>query len=311
MLKRLIFVVVFAGHVPAHANDGWTVETVAGKPDLAAAWASPDGKLVVAAGGGGTVYRRTDAAWTADKTTALVDFLDVSGSGANDVWVTGAAGGTVHWDGAAWTSVMSESTGAYVAIAALAPAAACAVGKRVSTWNGDVWRSVKDRPKINGLAAVAALVGGKKPVFVAVGSGGQVWRVTGTGQNAVARDDKPVTTGDLAGVAACPVKGGDIVAVGAVAVVNRGGTANGKWSVLTAPPVAVRGAVAKCKGKKVTHVAAIAAAGDEVLVLDVAKGAWTRETVQAGAVLTDIAAFGAGLIVSGKAGLIATRTSWP
>ncbi len=275
----------------------WTVETVDGAPDLAAVWATAEGEIWVA-GAKSTVRHKKEGAWLSDKLPAPLDWVDVHGTGASDVWAVGSAGGMIRWNGTRWTSIAGVDGDPYVAVAAGASVVAAINEDSVALDQGKGWifASGKGRPK--GLRALG-IVG--DALFVAVGAGGLAIRVDGAG--GAWTPEKTGVDQALNAVAACP--GGEAVAVG-VSAARR--SAAGRWTALTAPPVEVRGAVARCQGKKLERVAAVA--GDEVLILDVAKKTWSRQTVASGTTLTDIAPLGAGLVVTGKSGLVATVPSW-
>jgi len=273
----------------------WTVETVDGAPDLAAVWATPEGEVWVA-GAKSALHHEKDGSWVAEKVPLVVDLTELGGTSASDVWVGGTGGGFAHWDGVEWTSAPSETKYAYECIAAVSRKLAAAVSaKHLVLWNGNHWDHTLRKPSFSGLRAIAAV--DAKGGFVAVGDKGLVVDVAGG-------EAKNGTAGErgFRGVVAC---GGDVIAIGAGAARR---DAKGRWRTLAAPPVEVRGAVAHCGKKGMARVAAIA--GDEVLILDVAKNSWSRQTVKSGATLTDIASLGAGLVVTGKGGLIATLSTW-
>ena len=68
------------------------------------------------------------------------------GSGAGDIWATTKAGGTVHWNGAAWSDVASGTTNTLVAISGSADDDAWAVGPAgtVLRWDGTSWTPLTD-----------------------------------------------------------------------------------------------------------------------------------------------------------------------
>jgi hypothetical protein len=236
------------------------------------------------------------------KVPLFVDFRDLGGTGAGDVWAAGTAGGLARWDGSAWRSVTGESTAGYSSIAIVsANLGAATTDKRLLVWDGTHWDSVFGRPSFDGIRAVAPL--GSAGRFVAVGDAGLIVAVDGKTWTRAASGVK----GALRALAVC---GDDVIAVGEAAV-RRG--AKGEWKPLAAPPVPVTAAVARCDAGG-TRVAAVAAVGgDELLVLDVRAGKagkWSRTTVSKGASLTDLAPHGKGLIAVGKGGVVATRAEW-
>lgn len=303
----IVCALTFGARRVAARDDGWRVTTVEGAPALAAVFAA--GEEIWVAGPQGTIHHRdASGAWAVERTPATADLVDVTGTGPRDVWVVGRAGAMGHFDGKAWSSIASESTQAFdaVAAAALERAAAVASG-RILTWDGERWTAAEGRKKVGALAALAPL-GGKAARFVAVGAGGLALLVTGVGPDARAAVESTGVTGDLLAIAACPGAKGEAVAVGAAAARRSG---KGRWSALPAPPVAVRGAVLRCKGSRATHVAAVA--GEELLVLELAGGEWRRTTIAKGASLRDLAAWGKrGLVAVGDGGVVAVveRAPW-
>lgn len=297
-LALLIAVVATVAPTAARA-EGFRATTLDGSPDLAAVWAA--GEEIWVAAPAGTVHHRRKGAWTAAKMPASGDVTDVAGAGPRDVWAVGVAGLMARWNGKAWASVPSESTAGFAALVVTGARAGAAVaGDRILTWDGERWTAIHGRLKYPGLAAIAPL-GGKPARWLAVGAKGLAILVTGTGPEARGVAETTGVSGDLAAVAACPGAKGEAVAVGTVAARR---DASGRWAELPAPPAAARGAVLRCRGARAERLYTLA--GSELLVLDVAKGQWTRRTVAPGADLTDLAAFGArGLVVVGRRGLVA------
>jgi hypothetical protein len=290
---------VGAGGAPATpATPVWTDVGPPGAGDLIAVASAQGTTLAIEKGG--VVHVHTSAGLSRLETPKGVALLDVALSGGKDGWVTGDAGQTLRFDGKTLASVPSQSTRGYQVTAAAAPGRAAGIaGKKIQTWNGERWLPIGSAPEWKGLLAMAPLGRG----FLAVGAGGLAVYVDGVGENIHGTTETTSSKLDLRAVVTC---GSDAVAVGDGTMFR---AKSGTWREGPAPPAPVVAAVAQCAGAKVAKLAAVA--GAELLVLDVKKGTWTRTTVEPGAALTDVASFGKGLVVVGKAGLWRTTARWP
>ncbi|MGC4119232.1 MAG: hypothetical protein QM765_32640 [Myxococcales bacterium] len=69
------------------------------------------------------------------------DLQDIHGVAANDLWVVGASGITLHWDGVDWWQVDSEVNTNLEVVRAFGPRDVWAVGETTATlrWNGRRW----------------------------------------------------------------------------------------------------------------------------------------------------------------------------
>ncbi len=293
----MLSLLLLSSAIARAAGDGPKVEAVDGKPLLVCVYAA--GGEAWAAGEHGVVYHRSaKGVWDAQKTGTPVNLRGIGGAGAKEVWAAGLGGGLVHWNGTSWKAEMSDDD-RIDGILLVTPKLGLSFGEHIWTYAGKKWDATAASADFDGLRAAVSIGTAAKPRFLVVGEKGQAILVEGVGHSATATAETTGTTDELAGVAACP--GGDTIAVGAVAMKR---TAKGAWSALSAPPVAVRGAVIRCAGAKAKTVAAVA--GGDLLVLDVAKNTWSRTTIASGATLSAITAFGAGYIAVGKDGAVVT-----
>lgn len=65
----------------------------------------------------------------------------VWGSGPGDVWVVGAGGTTLHWNGASWAAVPSGAMGDLHSVWGSGPNDVWAVGREILHWNSTAWSS--------------------------------------------------------------------------------------------------------------------------------------------------------------------------
>jgi hypothetical protein len=121
----------------------WTAAPVPGSGfALTSVWS--DGGGDVWFGAPQQIVRRAGGTFTSTPIVGTVTGL--WGSGAGDLWATTKAGGTVHWNGAAWTEVASGTTNTLVAISGSATDDAWAVGPAgtVLRWDGASWTPLTD-----------------------------------------------------------------------------------------------------------------------------------------------------------------------
>jgi hypothetical protein len=122
------------------ASGDWQSVTLAAGLNGGVSLVAPDDGWVV----GGSVARYDGTNWLqvdVPVTTALksVDMVD-----ANDGWIVGASGKSMHWDGQAWTEVSTPATGMLNDVWAVATDDVWAVGNGgvILHWDGTVWSLV-------------------------------------------------------------------------------------------------------------------------------------------------------------------------
>ena len=121
----------------------WTPAKVPGDGfGLTSVWT--DGTGDVWFGAPQQIVRATRGAFAS---TAIVGTVTALwGTGAADVWATTKAGGTLHFDGAAWTTITSGTTNPLVALGGSAPGDLWAVGSAGTILRGDgaTWTPLTD-----------------------------------------------------------------------------------------------------------------------------------------------------------------------
>jgi hypothetical protein len=119
----------------------WAVTELDGTGTLSALWGAASND-VWTVGTNGLVAHFDGAAWTTAMNDTTV-WEAITGSAADDVWVVGDAGKTMHWDGAAWTAVSSPATEALTGVWEAARTDVYAItGKMMIHWDGTAWSTV-------------------------------------------------------------------------------------------------------------------------------------------------------------------------
>lgn len=166
-------------------------------------WADPDGGAWAVGGVVGSpdappvLLRRQGGTWQAESAPAGIDigvFFKVHGTAADDVWIVGNAGITLHWDGDAWAKVelpLATETLLTVHTGAGSPVAVGgASGGRAYHHVGAAWQAItlEYPPALNGVCAVPGDVR-------FVGGQGAVLR-SETAAGAYTADEEPLTFED-------------------------------------------------------------------------------------------------------------------
>ncbi len=121
------------GGTDARAVDGGAAGGQAGRADAGA-----DANSAGGAGGGlGCVESDPNGVWTTEHPDLPV--IGVAALASNDVWVS-TADSVQHWDGTAWTSMLSRTTNeTFGLIWASGPTDVWVAGDTVRRWNGSTW----------------------------------------------------------------------------------------------------------------------------------------------------------------------------
>lgn len=200
-------------------------------------------------GGEPTVLRFDGAAWTAQKLGGTETFWWVHGASANDVWLVGERGRTVHWDGTRFEERPTNTTATLFGVWAAAPNDAWAVGGTpdapaspndvVLHWDGATWKQ-ETLPQANKSALFKVWGVGANDVWV-VGENAIVWhRKDGTWK----REAEGVAKGRLTTIHGCSAT--EIVAVGGRDLLEYDGAT---WKRSTLPLVNDVNGVACASGK--------------------------------------------------------------
>jgi hypothetical protein len=138
------------GGIYHYDGASWTFEAPPGSARLNDVWASGD--TAVAVGEGGVVVMRTpptdsgstEWTWTEIESGTEADLNAIDGSSATDLWVAGADGTVLHFDGVGFTTVDVGTTAALWAVFAPEPDAAYVVGSNGTArfFDGNVWASL-------------------------------------------------------------------------------------------------------------------------------------------------------------------------
>lgn len=195
--------------VYAVGNDGTIIERD-GNADLTVDWTTQvtgtsnsmfggiwgaDGSNIWAVGGSGvsnmgTVMKWNGAVWDVQTVVAsppLTDFpsLGVYAATQSDVWLVGAGGGIMKWDGSNWSSQSSGTTQTLHAVWGLSANSVWAVGNGgvIRFWNGSTW-STQTSPTTMALYGVWGADGNN---VWAVGQDGIIIKWNGTSWSAVSQ----------------------------------------------------------------------------------------------------------------------------
>ena len=171
----------------------WSPTASIGKPT--AAWASGPDDAYTVSRYEATINHWDGSSWSAAGPPAEGWFDAVWGSGPNDVFVAGSAGGVLHWDGRLWSPMLSGTNQEILSLWGDAPDDVFAVGANDPTqgalvhWDGAAWSALWSQQYDAFVNAVWAE--DRKHAFV-VGGGSQslIYRWDGTALN-------PMDTTDL------------------------------------------------------------------------------------------------------------------
>ncbi|MBI5502807.1 MAG: putative metal-binding motif-containing protein [Deltaproteobacteria bacterium] len=142
-------------------------------------WGSSDDDVWAVAYGTGTstVVHFNGVGWTAMPTDPDLELHGIGGTGPADVWLVGAAGDVLHWDGTAFARRDAATTDTLIRVRAFAPDDVIAVGAggSLERWNGSAWSElvgpIADRPFHDAYVAAADRAWGLNEYEVQVWNG--------------------------------------------------------------------------------------------------------------------------------------------
>jgi hypothetical protein len=177
----------------------------------------------------GVDFSECDGTYTIDATPSTQSLFAVWGSGPNDVFAVGEVGEMIHYDGAVWTTMASNTNKRLHGVWGTGPTNVLAVGQNgvIQRYDGTTWSAMT-----SGVTNILRGVWGSSAsnVFV-VGDGGVILRWNGTSWSTMTS----TTTKDLHAVWGSSAT--DVYAVGASGTILRfNGTS---WAAMTSPTTAV------------------------------------------------------------------------
>lgn len=195
-LKTLVlYAVIFAWFLPPAAHAGWKSQPPPYTSiRLYAVWGSgPDDVFAVGTYSGVDTYSSEDpglctilhyngTTWTTMSSCPAGGFLDVWGSGPNDVFIVGGSGTILHYNGTDWTTMSSGTTYTLYGVWGSGPDDIFAVGTGGNTsiilhYDGTEWTSVFSSDPYIVLQDIWG--SGPNDVFV-VGTNGTIFHYDGT-----------------------------------------------------------------------------------------------------------------------------------
>ena len=140
-----VWAVGFSGTALRFDGVSWAPVSVGTTANIQAVWLSSASDIWMA--GPGTIWRSTNGGASFTATGKAGSLYSISGTGPNDVWVTGENANVYRWNGSTWSTVKpTTSTTTYYSVLALATnlvwTASFYPGKQELRSNGSTWTAV-------------------------------------------------------------------------------------------------------------------------------------------------------------------------
>ncbi|MBX3159810.1 MAG: hypothetical protein KF773_27820 [Deltaproteobacteria bacterium] len=154
-----VWAVGFGGTALRFDGTTWTPVSVGTTTNLQAVWMSSASDIWIA--GPSTIWRSTNGGTSFTATGKAGSLFAISGTGPNDVWVTGENANVYHWANNTWTTVKpTTSTTTYYAVLALATNNVWVTdfypGKETLRYNGSTWTAATTSIFNGGMSALSA-----------------------------------------------------------------------------------------------------------------------------------------------------------